>query len=68
MEEVQLQCNDLGVQSFKPLEAQNILQIQEREKIPEKDCWRLLEDSKFQFVDGELIKRKNTRVSKEASE
>lgn len=68
MEEVQLQCNDLGLQSFKLLEAQNILQIQEREKIPEKDCWKLLEDSKYQFVNGELIKRKNTRVSKEASE
>jgi len=67
MDAVKLKCDALGVKSFEPLHAQNILQIQEREKIPEKDCWKLTEDSKFSFVNNELIKRKNTRADKESA-
>jgi hypothetical protein len=67
MDEITLQCHDLGARNFPLSQAQRILQIQVRNRIPGKDCWHLLEGSRFEFTDNELRQRKNTRPRKDSA-
>jgi len=46
-------------QTFNLLHAQNILQLQEREHIPDRFCWKLPADSPFEYVNHELILKKD---------
>lgn len=61
-----MQSDDLGVREFSLLHAQNILQLQERERIPAKDCWGLVGNT-YQFIGNELVKRRNSKADKTAS-
>jgi hypothetical protein len=45
-------------QSFVLLHAQNILNLQVREHIADKDCWKIPGDSEWEFETG-ILKLKN---------
>ena len=58
MEKCTLRNADLGDQEFDLNHAQNVLQIQEDEKIPVNHCWALPEDSPWQYTNRELTLKK----------
>ncbi len=67
---VKLVCGDKS-ENFPFVVAQNMLYIQKemnRVRVIKTEGWTLPDDSPYEFIDNGLIKRKNTRDSKEPSQ